>query len=364
MKIHLQFILIVFISITPFSKAIGSKSNQAIKPIEYKYYKKFSGNIGNFPIVVDLIKKDKRVYGNYYYVKMGIPIQISGEEKEKNHFTLLEFDNNGEVTGTFECVFITESLIEGTWQNPKTKKTLPVKLQQTVLDLPNITLKKDYTENCERVIKNKLKPASEIEYYDTLCSTLSIETAEITIKNKIVEQKINKKLLELLIGKEFKSIEDFKAVNFKSESESGINQDLICDPAMVDSKVIAFSFINSTYYFGAAHPGTYIGYENFDLNTGNALVLENLLIPNFKKELNSIAEKKFIQVFGKEGWDFEPGKFTITENFLITPSGLLFTYNQYEIGPYSAGSPTFSIPYKDFAHLISEKSLLREYYKK
>ena len=364
MRIHLLLILIVLISLSQISVAKTNLPTITNNFKEQKFYKKFSGTIGNYPIVVDLIKNKKRIYGTYYYVKMGIPIQISGEEKEKNKFSLNEYDNKGELTGTFECVFVSESVIEGTWQNPKTKKLLSVKLQEAVLNYPTIQLNKNYTEDCERVKKNKLKPSNEIEYHDTLCSTLSIETAEINFKNKLVQDKINQKLLELLIGKEFKSIEDFKAVNFKSDAESGINQELICDPAMVDAKVLSFSFINYTYYFGAAHPGTYISYANFDLSTGNILKLENLLINNFKKELNAIAEKKFIKEYGNEGWDFEPGKFTITENFLISPSGLIFTFNQYEIGPYAVGSPTFVIAYKEIAHLFNEKSLLKEYYKK
>lgn len=364
MKINTQIVLFVLVLISSISNSKATSNGSFDNLNSEKSYKKFSGSIGAYPIMLDMIKINKRIYGSYYYVKMGIPIQIGGEEKDKNRFTLNEYDNKGELTGMFECTFITESVIEGTWQNPKTKKTLPVKLQEAAINFPKIELNKDYTEYCDRVLKNKQKPSNEIEYHDTLCSTLSIETAEIKFKNKAVEEKINKQLLQLLIGKEFKSIADFKAVNFKADAESGINQELICDPAMVDATIVAFNFISSAYYFGAAHPGTYINYENFDLSTGNVLALENLLKPNFRKELNSIAERKFILEFGKDGWDFEPGKFNITDNFLISPSGLIFTYNQYEIGPYSAGSPTFSIAYKDIAHLFSENSLLKLYYKK
>jgi len=361
------YLLLAFSILSYFSSFIYSNSCHGSKITLHenqKTYKKYTGIIGNIPIIVDLVTNKNNVYGSYYYVNIGTPIQIEGHIKKNNRVEITEFNNKGDVTGTFECVMVSESIVEGTWQNPKTKKTLPIKLQEAVQNYPGIKLLSNYSKDCDRVAKNKLKPADEIEYHDTLCSTLSIETANIKCSNKIVEEKINRQLLELLIGKEYKSINAFKKAKFQSDSESGFDEEYRCDPSMVDSKVISFSFVNSSYYFGAAHPSTSIGYSNFNLENGNLLQLEDLLIKNFKNELNVIGEKKFVQEYGREGWDFEPGKFNITENFLITKSGLMFTFNQYEIGPYSAGSPSFLITYKEMAHLFSETSLLKAYYNK
>ena len=361
------FLLLAFCIIPYFSSSIYSNSCRGARITvkeNQKTYKKYSGTIGNIPIIVDLITNENKVYGSYYYVKIGTPIQIEGQIKKNNRVVMTEFNNKGDVTGIFECLMVSESIVEGTWQNPKTKKTLPLKLQEVAQNYPGIKFSNTYSEDCDRVAKNKLKPADEIEYHDTLCSTLTIETATIKYNNKIVEDKINRQLLELLIGKEYKTIEAFKKSKFQSGSESGFNEEYICDPLMVDSKVISFSFVNSSYYFGAAHPSAGIGYSNFSLENGHVLQLADLFIKNYKIELNAIGEKKFVQEFGREGWDFEPGKFNITENFLITNSGLMFTFNQYEIGPYAAGSPSFLITYKELAHLFNETSLLKEYYKK
>jgi hypothetical protein len=364
MKKYLQLALISLFFLAELVEAKETSKQHSVTINHEKSYKKYKGTISNIPIIVDLINNKGKLTGSYYYVKIGIPIQLIGETKENNKFTLTEFDSKGEITGTFDCIFLNNNKIEGNWQNPKTKKVLAVKLEEATQDFPAITLSKNYTEYCDNATKNKLKPANEIEYYDTICSTLSIESAEIKWTNKNVQDKINRKIPEILIGKEYKSFEDFKKSAFNPDAEGGFNQEFICEPSMVDSKILSFSFINYTYYFGAAHPGTFINYENFDLSTGNVITLEDLLIPNYKKELNAIAEQKFVQELGKEGWDFEPGKFTTTENFLITKAGLYFTFNQYEIGPYSAGSPSFLIPYKNIAHLFKENSLLINYFKK
>lgn len=326
------------------------------------YYKKYMGTIGTAPVVLDLIKKDNKFSGSYYYTKIGTPIEISGEATHDNKFNLTEFDRNYEITGTLACNFSNENTIEGLWENPKTKKTLPVKLNPQTENIPTITLYKSYNENCDNVAKNKLKPANEVEYYDTLCSTLSIDWLKVEIADAKIQEKINQKLKDLLVGNNATSIDEYVKTYFKTDPETGFNRDIICNPSTIEKSILSFSIVNSEYFFGAAHPGSYLNYINFDITTGKVISIEDLFINNYKMELNQIAEKKFIQLFGSEGWDFTPGNFNNTENYLITKSGLIFTFNQYEIGPYAAGSPTFLIPYKDIKHLIKENSIVKQFF--
>jgi hypothetical protein len=325
-------------------------------------YNKYTGTIGTAAIVFDLIKKDNKFSGSYYYAKIGTPIEIVGEATGSNTFKLTEFDSNYEITGTLTCNFINDNSIEGLWENPKTKKTLPIKLIIKTENTPKITLYKSYNENCDNVAKNKLKPANEIEYFDTLCSTLSVDWLVVKIADATIQKKINQKLKELLIGNNATSVQEYVKTYFNTDPETGFNRDIICNPSTVEKSVLSFSIVNSEYFFGAAHPGSYLNYANFDITTGNIISLEDLFISDYKKELNQIAEKKFIQLFGTEGWDFTPGNFNNTENYLITKSGLIFTFNQYEIGPYAAGSPTFLIPYKDIKHLLKDKAVVRQFF--
>jgi hypothetical protein len=325
-------------------------------------YKKYIGTIGTTPVVFDLIKKDNKFSGSYYYSKIGTPIEISGEATGSNKFNLTEFDRNYEITGTLTCNFSNENIIEGLWENPKTKKTLPLKLNLQKENVPLITLFKSNNENCDNVAKNKLKPANEIEYFDTLCSTLSIDWLKVEIADATIQEKINQKLKDFLVGNNATSIDEYVKSYFKTDPETGFNRDIICNPSTIEKPILSFSIVNSEYFFGAAHPGSYLNYINFDITTGNVISIEDLFVSNYKKELNQIAEKKFIQLFGAEGWDFTPGNFNITENYLITKSGLIFTFNQYEIGPYAAGSPTFLIPYKDIKHLINENAIVKQFF--
>jgi len=97
---------------------------------------------------------------------------------------------------------------------------------------------------------------------------------------------------------------------------------------------------------GGAHPATFIKYFSFDLNTGKQLKLSDLIIEKKLDELNLLAEKKFRKNnnftdttdYQQKGYFVENGNLKLNNNFMVTPEGLSFLYNSYEIAPYSMGS--------------------------
>jgi len=51
-------------------------------------------------------------------------------------------------------------------------------------------------------------------------------------------------------------------------------------------------------------------------------------------------------------WDFEPEKFILNNNFALTPTGVLFQFNRYEIGAGALGAPVLFIPFSKIEDLI------------
>ena len=106
---------------------------------------------------------------------------------------------------------------------------------------------------------------------------------------------------------------------------------------------------------GGAHPNFACDYHNYDLLTGNQIKLNEIFTPNYAATLNKAGEKIFKKNIDRNNdgiWDFGKGGFHLNSNFAITPGGLLFLFNQYEIGPYAAGSPEIFIPYKEIENII------------
>ena len=130
-----------------------------------------------------------------------------------------------------------------------------------------------------------------------------------------------------------------------------------------DNNILSINIGESFYDFGAAHAQSVGNSYNFDIRTGDIITLDDILVQNYAETLNKIGESIFIETYGSEGWQFEQGSFELTRDFAITPGGLLFSYDQSEIGVYAAGAPEVFIPYKDINNLIKPNGLLKAWRK-
>jgi len=118
-------------------------------------------------------------------------------------------------------------------------------------------------------------------------------------------------------------------------------------------------------YGGGAHGSDEIMYENFLRSNATPLTLERLFKPNSDKKLLAVAEHYYRLTYNipdhanmqYDDW-FNPS-FTLADNFAITPNGLLFLYNPYEIKPYADGMTRFMLPYSAIESLIDPQGPLR-----
>lgn len=121
-------------------------------------------------------------------------------------------------------------------------------------------------------------------------------------------------------------------------------------------------------YTGGAHGIYAIYYSTYDLKNEKKLALEDLLIPDCQTELAAIGEELFrekeeistSQSLEKDFF-FEQGKFSLPENFTITPNGIKFLYNVYEIKPYAAGITTLTIPFDKLKKIIKSDKFLANF---
>lgn len=120
------------------------------------------------------------------------------------------------------------------------------------------------------------------------------------------------------------------------------------------------------HYTGGAHGNSGVYFANFDSRVGKILVLSDLLISGYEKELNNVAEEIFRKDkelsqeanLEEEGYWFEGNKFSLNDNFGIKSDGLVFFFNSYEIAPYAMGPTELIIPYKAIKNLVKKDGLL------
>jgi hypothetical protein len=113
-----------------------------------------------------------------------------------------------------------------------------------------------------------------------------------------------------------------------------------------------------TYSFtGGAHGNGYESHCLVDKTNGNKLTLEDVF--KNKRKLNALVDSYFRKSVGLSpnenlqdaGWFIE-GRLEANENFYFTDKKVVFVYNSYEIGPYSAGAPLVEIPLSKLTDIL------------
>ncbi|MFC2082176.1 DUF3298 domain-containing protein [Bacteroidota bacterium] len=113
-------------------------------------------------------------------------------------------------------------------------------------------------------------------------------------------------------------------------------------------------------FMGGAHPNTAIAFENFNLQSGKPIKLSDLFKKGYRNSLTRLAEREFQSVRGLEkgadydslGFRFENNQFSLTDNFAMTDTALIFLYNSYEIAPYAFGQTEIRLAYNNLRQMI------------
>lgn len=119
--------------------------------------------------------------------------------------------------------------------------------------------------------------------------------------------------------------------------------------------------IEQNTYRGGAHGLSTRHYLNFNIADGSKLKLADILKENYQQALPDLLNRAFEQQVAQPA---DSGNITATtafkelpepsENFALTDEGLLFHYNPYELGPYSAGSMELLISYQEASEILQE----------
>jgi hypothetical protein len=366
MKFNLSFIiaLLVLVSCKPKNNSATQAeqlpvSTEAAAPIEESlaesFYKKYTGNVGDLPIVMDLNRDSTKLTGSYYYAKIGIPMLLEGTIQSDGSFELKEFNDEMVNTARMFGVLSANGTLSGTWQHAKKGNTLPLQMLEKTIGIAQVSFEDLENKNC----KFEGKAGSDMFDAEYGCTTLSVRMANVNTASPDAARKINSGIFQSAcesanLDRPITSLEQLmNRVNISSPDE-GFNGEIYFSMLANDNNVLALSKYTSWYSFGAAHPDYYTMFYNYDIRTGEKVLLEEILKQNYEFELNRLAEPKFIENYGMEGdWQFEPGNFQLAKNFAVMPGGLLFHFNPYEIGPYSSGAPEVFLSFKEINSLIN-----------
>jgi hypothetical protein len=168
----------------------------------------------------------------------------------------------------------------------------------------------------------------------------------IGLQSKETETKVNK------------SLKEFSAVKFvPSPKQLGSNYTGDFEVAYYQKNLLVIEKTGYDYPFGAAHGMSIKKYVHIDLITGEFFQLKDLfkLGNHYTKRISDIIEDQ-IKSNEKYSYIFLDRYKGIRKDqpFFITEGTLTVYFNPYEIAPYVAGFPNFSIPFEEINDLINQ----------
>ncbi len=234
------------------------------------------------------------------------------------------------------------------------------------------TLKYSYKTIKQRAPDCGEKPDSSCTVFQVRYPIFPNQTLNDTVKQAIVSQfqmddKKPDTSLRHLAQHFIKSYEEDK----KTDNRPGIIYSLNSKVKVIrqDSSLITLEVAQQSY-LGGAHGSATVAYINWNTKTNKKIQLTDILIDAYQQPLNKIAER----IFRKQekladtaslthGYFFKDDQFSVNDNFLVNPTGLLFYYNEYEIKPYVAGPTELLIPYSQIKSLLRPNTVVAQYHK-
>lgn len=167
------------------------------------------------------------------------------------------------------------------------------------------------------------------------------------MKEELRQLEINEKLERMAID---------KSVTGDEELDYNYQGDYIV--AFFKKNLLGLRFTGYNYPFGAAHGMPAKTYAYVDVTDGKFYQLKDLFKQDshYLEKLSGIVRKQ-IESQGEETAIWLDSYEGIKEDqpFVITEDALTLYFTPYEIAPYAAGFPEFTIPYKDIMDIINTK---------
>jgi hypothetical protein len=164
---------------------------------------------------------------------------------------------------------------------------------------------------------------------------------------------------------EYKTYADDMKVDGLPSFEMKWNCEVRIGVLMNTNNLLSLSYFESNFT-GGAHANATTRYLNFDLRTGKQIELKDVLKANTLAEIQTKIYPTAEQLFYKhtdalgiprEEILFPNGNFYLPTDFALTPEGLLFAYNPYEIAAYATGVIELLIPYSEVYNQLNMSTL-------
>lgn len=142
----------------------------------------------------------------------------------------------------------------------------------------------------------------------------------------------------------------------------------MCNEVVYQDTSIFTTRIETDLYTGGIHGSYTVKFLTFDRATNRPLTERDLFVDGYQEQLSKIIKDAIFKLYkvnspeALEGLGF----FSATEidpndNFYITPQGLWYCYNEYEIATYALGYIIVRLDFDALEPILAPNSIIRKY---
>jgi hypothetical protein len=367
--------MLVFMMIT----GIGSAQNLVPK----KCYLHLIGTINKeYPIEMNLVKIGDTIYGDYLFVQAGkIPfgmgytgkgIPVYGKMSSADAFSLKELST---VAGSiFKGKFIKSQVLSGSFEGLNGSKPLPFEVMENYPE-GSIEMNVYYQKAFMPLVKKPKAPGAAIQ----LAMLLPGESANPLISDSLIHLMIVKFTgKQVRISQPEKLLDGIKQVYFENylATNEGIYNETMASAfnwqslkflhiLMNNSHILTF-YIDHYAFTGGAHGLQTRQFTVVNLWTGKEVMLKDVFKEDSESGLIALLSNKIHMMNHLPTTQSlkDAGFYTDTvkpaDNFYITPDGIGFYYNQYDIAPFALGPIDVFIPFGELKDYLVGGGVIRE----
>jgi hypothetical protein len=326
------------------------------------WYQPFAGNADGLNVMFHLHKSNNKLWGTLNVqntkesAQTGICYFLDGSLNEAGIIKLSKAgEENVVVDGIINGEVFSGTLMLYDVEQSFTSKAIEVDDYQSFqLVLRNADMK--------LFPDNPSSPSALIEYTllfpETAASSLFIDAvSDFYGLQTLINRQTPSKIIDIEIDAFFNQYKEL--ANIAGEMSPSFQWVKSVQSSIVFNSADLVCLHRSTYVFtGGAHGMKHDAFGLFEVESGKKLLVSDVFIKDFQHELNHLltAKLKAKQGLTEDELLSSNGYFVdaieSNENFYLSPSGIGFYYNSYEIAPYSTGHSNLFLPFSEIAHLM------------
>lgn len=332
------------------------------------YYKRYSGTIAGQPVVLHLSSDNGALSGSYYYVRQGKPIGIyfSKDTTIADGYLVAEptATREDEREATWK-IQLKDNTIIGKWTSPDGSKTYDISLKEEY-PTGSYQLSIWEKEDSIRYKADKPEPAATIAY-KLLRGSSAMKNEDVQFIEKLIMHELGADSLNAITiedcvkkqidnyGKWYRGILAEEPDSNLGESWNNYYSGVAMDVIFNDNNWLVMEMSGSEYT-GGAHGNYGVSYMNIDMQQKRVWKMEDVMTVDSNK-LNMLLDaeaRRYFAIAATESFEDRllTDKVMPNGNICITPTGINFVYNPYEIASYADGIITLFLPYSQMKDLL------------